>query len=152
MDTKWMGHCIWYALDHFNWTKISMCSMSLTRQMQCNITCLYFAARGSVQYMHLTTTHVLARSSIWDRYENIHHQLHFGFSRWDFPWFLVSLWVHERKNILAFSEKGVKKRAQRIIDFIFISFDRNPPLTFSRILCDIVSSNLISWEKKWSAK
>lgn len=64
MDTKWMGHCIWYALDHFSWTKISMCSMSLTRQMQCNITCLYFAARGSVQYMHLTTAHILAKSSI----------------------------------------------------------------------------------------
>lgn len=41
-----------------------MCSMSLTRQMQCNITCLYFAARGSEQNLHLTTAHVLAKSTL----------------------------------------------------------------------------------------
>lgn len=48
MDTKWMGHCIWNALDHLSCTKTSTCSMSLTRQMQCNIMCLCFAARRCV--------------------------------------------------------------------------------------------------------
>lgn len=101
MDTKWMGHCVRYALDHFVWAKISTCSMSLTRQMQCNIMCLYFAARGSVQYMHHTTAHTLAKRCL----------------RWlDIP--LIRLVFLKGPDLTYF---GVRGRTQRIskVGFVF---------------------------------
>lgn len=126
MDTKWMGHCIWYALDHFSWTKISMCSMSLTRQMQCNITCLYFAARGSVQYMHLTTTHILAKSRIIMKISTTRSILVYAHET-----FLDSLcpFWKEQPNTLAFlRNRWAEKRPQRVTEGFF---DNYLPLTFT---------------------
>lgn len=81
--------------------------MSLTRQMQCNIMCLYFAARGSVQYMHLTTAHT-------------HDQT-----------FLDSSCLLGRTRLdLFLSERQVKRKGHKeSLRFFFFFF--NPPLTFT---------------------
>lgn len=123
MDTKWMGHCIWYALDHFDWTKISMCSMSLTRQMQCNINVPVFCCKRecTVHASHNNT--YFSKEQYWDRHlKKIHHQIRFGLSRQDFPWFLVLLWKEE-SNILAFffeRERWEEKGAKSHWGFFFI--------------------------------